>query len=309
MFRDEEKISALVNLLKRRGVYLYHACQFVDYQSYLEIGGIPSHHCLEQKRLPYTTMVTDNNDQQNGVWDKVFVNPEDRGTTFAGGSNCLPNPYGPILFKVRPEAFLDAIEVAITLRSAGARDFDRHKESLSSLAEVDRIFVYPVETRNVWLERVRYGDRLREAFPQSLGKFVESTEIHCTFPEGYLPLQYVEEVIVDPYELREKPLMYWVNQARAGKNTPFTICPRKFIRKDRKSLYQELSHVIMATYSFFPTSTQGILKYKTASGALKNWAAEIAAKGLEWQYERFVEYLYEGTLFPLSLEQQTLVNR
>ncbi|CAD0230681.1 hypothetical protein [Planktothrix agardhii] len=124
MFQGE-KINELVKLLTNRGVYLYHACQLIDFQSYLKLGGIPSRSHLESNSQPYTTFKTDQNDRANDDWDKVFANLSDFGTTFAGGHGAVPNIYGPILFKIKPEVFYEATDVAICLRSAGRKGFDR----------------------------------------------------------------------------------------------------------------------------------------------------------------------------------------
>src|SRR5262249_8889960 len=124
----EGQIAKLVGLLKARGVSLYHACQLVDFRSYLALGGIPSRARLERGKLAFTAFESDTADHKNGVWDKVFVNLSDFGRTFASGGKGVPNPYGPILLKIRPEALLEASDLAICLRSASATDFNREAE-------------------------------------------------------------------------------------------------------------------------------------------------------------------------------------
>mgnify|MGYP006146789185 CR=1 FL=1 len=84
--RAEEQVS----LLERRGAYLYHACQFGDFLSYLELGGIPSRQRLEEDLHYFTGFTTDEVDQDNRVWDKVFVNLEDFGRAFASGLRAGP---------------------------------------------------------------------------------------------------------------------------------------------------------------------------------------------------------------------------
>ena len=126
-------IDRLVKLFEVRDVKLFHACQFLDFLSYLKLDGIPSHDCLEKANLPFTSLETDENDKVNGVWDKVFVNLSDFGKTFANGGNGVPNPYGPILIQVRPAVLLEATDIAISLKSAGAPNFDREKEALKTV--------------------------------------------------------------------------------------------------------------------------------------------------------------------------------
>ena len=86
----------LVAMLEGRQTCLYHACQFDDFQVYLRLGGIPSRAYLEQQRESFTPFETDTIDQENEVWDEVFVNLSDFGKPFAKGGNCVPNPFGPI---------------------------------------------------------------------------------------------------------------------------------------------------------------------------------------------------------------------
>src|SRR5258706_6797539 len=180
MFQGKEEIRSLIRLFTHRGTALFHACQFVEFSSYLTVGGIPSRYCLEQRKLPYSLMVTDNNDRRNGVWDKVFVNLQDYGEIFANGREGTPTAYGPIVFKISPEAFSIATEVAITLRSAGAFNFNRQQEALCSMDEVERIFCYSTGPL------IKFGNNLRGAFPDRPTSCVESVEIHCVYPDGYL---------------------------------------------------------------------------------------------------------------------------
>lgn len=145
MFQTKREIGKLSEILRHRNVYLFHACQFQDFQSYLALGGIPSRKVLEKQNLSYTIFETDNVDKFNEVWDKVFINLEDFGKTFAFGGSGVPNPYGPIVFKINHESLMDAEEVAVTLRSAGAKDFNRYNEALTSISDFERIFLHPIQ--------------------------------------------------------------------------------------------------------------------------------------------------------------------
>ena len=145
MIRDNE-IQSLVDLFEERNVSLYHACQLIDFDSYLALGGIPSRALLEKSELPFTPFATDAIDKKNGVWDKVFVNLSDFGSGFAEGASSVPNPYGPILFEISPMALLEAYDVAVCLWSAGAKGFNRETEALDTLEDVERLFRYSSNT-------------------------------------------------------------------------------------------------------------------------------------------------------------------
>src|SRR4051812_39709859 len=120
MFRGAAQIQPVVGLLESRSCSLWHACQLVDLESYVALGGIPSRSLLEQAGAAFTSFATDSTDRSKGVWPKVFVNLSDFGRSFAYGAEAVPNPYGPIVFQIRPAALLRAEDVSIALRSAGA---------------------------------------------------------------------------------------------------------------------------------------------------------------------------------------------
>ena len=82
---------------------MYHACQLRDFESYLKVGGIPSRQLLERRGLGFTAFDTDEQDHVNDVWSKVFLNLQDFGKLFDSGKDAVPNPYGPILIRVRPD--------------------------------------------------------------------------------------------------------------------------------------------------------------------------------------------------------------
>jgi hypothetical protein len=119
---SRNEIQSLVNLLLERNVSLYHACQLIDFESYLALGGIPSRALLENKELPFTPFETDTIDQTNGVWDKVFGNLKEFGEIFADGMPWPPTVYGPIQLQLNPSALLEASDVAVCLRSGELKD-------------------------------------------------------------------------------------------------------------------------------------------------------------------------------------------
>src|SRR5687768_11316844 len=107
----------LVKIFRNRSVRLYHACQYADFLSYANLGGIPSRGLLEQNAAQFTPFETDGSDKIKGVWNAVFLNITDFGKAFADQKYGTPNAYGPILLIIRPEALLECAEVAICLRS------------------------------------------------------------------------------------------------------------------------------------------------------------------------------------------------
>jgi hypothetical protein len=285
MFRNSSLVE-LVELLVSRSVYLYHACQYGDFVSYLRLGGIPSRQQVEKAGLFLTPFTTDGTDRENRVWDKVFVNLDDFGRGFARGWNAVPNAYGPIVVRLHPGALLDAADAAVCLRSAGARGFDREAECLASVDEVDRVFYDPRE-QGRGTARLKFGDALRQTF----GPRAEAVEVSCTFPTGVLPFAYAVDAMVDPYLIDGTELARHVDEAVRRSRVPLAVVRRSSVRRSER--YDLLLGAIR-------TRTPSIREFAEHVGddQLRAWARTIAERGgiLEKNFTRYADYLRIGTL-------------
>jgi hypothetical protein len=282
------EIAGLISLLQNRGVYLWHACQFRDFQAYLALGSIPSRACLENSGRGFTAFETDSIDHDNGVWDKVFVNLSDFGRSFAVGGNAVPNPYGPIALKIHPNALLEATDVAVCLRSAGGRQFDRNQEALKSVEEIDFLFEHPAHTSYPERSYVKFKQKLREKYPTA-----DEPEISCTVPTGRLSIKHVVIACVDPYSFFEKRLYREIDQARSQHTAAFRVRERRCKDPSRVGLYNELASIILEGVP----ALQNVAQNGALSQSLRAWCQKVSK--LEWQFRRFVNYLREGTLLPI----------
>lgn len=289
MFQGEE-IQKLVELLKKRRAYLYHACQLLDFQSYLNVGGIPSRSHLERNSQPYTPFESDQSDHTNSVWDKVFTNLSDFGFTFAGGGPAVPNTYGPILFKIRPEALLEATDVAICLRSAGGNGFDREREALNSISDVDRLFKYPAEDSDK-RSYVKNRKELQKDFTPN----ASAPEISCTVVSGIFSLHHVDLVRVEPYIIQECRLRIKVEEIISKNGVTFRVFER-----DRCPAYTDELVKIMERGV---PSLHDLSKNSNVSQELRLWVKKVIDRELEYQFNRFAKYLYNGTILPILQEQ------
>lgn len=287
-----EAIKNLVRLLDRRGVLLYHACQFVDLQSYIRLGGVPSRARLTESEQDFTTFETDDSDRDKGVWDKVFVNLSDFGKTFAAGHAATPNPYGPILLRLRPAGLLEAQDIAICLRSAGAQGFDREREALGSVEDVDRLFAFPAENRSKGSSLVKFSKELQREFEDETAR---DPEVSLSVEGGVLSTRHVISAVVDPYEISGKPLPAWVSEEVKRTRAGFRVYERNFATPDRYRLYGEIGELLADGIP----ALRDIAQSAGASEELKGWARQLMEKHLEYQYHRFAEYLREGTILPL----------
>lgn len=285
-----DEIPRLIQILDRRGVVLYHACQFTDFRSYLQLGGVPSRLHLITFDQPYTVFQTDNTDHQVGVWDKVFINLSDFGWTFANGFAATPNPYGPILLHLHPAALNEASDVAFCLRSAGAEGYDRESESLR-LEDIDRLFAKPVGQPGASYIKFAKDLRIEFGLPNA-----RDPEISCSVTQGCFSMKHVAVATVDNYVIDGQGLYNIVEKIKTASGAHFPL-RRRFYKNNRDQLLPEITKFIIDTPR--GPSLTALLRDETLSGALREWASELQTRKLGYQFDRFVEYLREGTLLPL----------
>jgi hypothetical protein len=292
MFRGSDQIEPVVELLEAREVSLWHACQLRDLRSYLGVGGIPSRSLLEQSRLDFTPFVTDATDRSAGVWSKVFLNLSDFGAAFAHGAEAIPNPYGPIVLQIHPRALRRSSDVALCLRSAGARDFDRDSESLSSVDDVERLFHNPIWAPFPESTFTLYGTRLKERFDP---RYPEATspELSISMEPELIPLEDVVVVWVDPIEIDATTLLASTDEAAkiAGWS------PRLRTRDTgdaRRLVLADVVRYLLKAHG--PPSLRGLAGRSDVEEVTREWATTVLGRDLDWQFKRYAGYLLEGTL-------------
>jgi hypothetical protein len=289
-----EEVTELIDLFNQRGVKFYHACQLKDFETYLQLGGIPSRLLMQTERLPYTAFETDEIDQQNRVWDMVFGNLSDFGYAFANGNwreNTAPIPtvYGPILLITSPDIFREANDVAICLRSAGGRAFNRERES-RGIGEVERIFTHSIESAPTIYARayIKYSNDLRKEFNDNNAM---SPEISCIVDNQRLSLNYIERIIVDRYHIEGQPLREHVLRLAMGELIQ-PIWERRPYKDERIVIINEVISLIRNEVP----SLNNLIENQLLSDYTRDWANRIRLSGNEYQYLRYARYLREGTL-------------
>ena len=284
-----KEIPELVKLLERRGACLYHACQLADFKAYLELGGIPSRAYLEQKQATFTPFETDAIDHENNVWDKVFANLSDFGRAFACGGNCVPNPFGPIALQIQPAALLEASDVAICLRSAGAINFNRTTEALRTVSDMDELFLYGSDYGFPESTYIKYGEPLRCFHPNAT-----TPEVSCSVESSFFSMEYVIVAWVDPYIVAGDHLLEWVLRLCRHFNREFPVHPRR-CTDERRVVYGEIVERILDS----PISLRSWIEHSNSSQLVRDWGQSIIAGDLEYQFNRFANYLLKGTIQPL----------
>ena len=312
MFKEKD-IEELVKLFNERGVVLYHACQLADLESYLYLGGIPSRALLGSSGSNFTKFASDEVDKKNSVWDKVFLNLSDFGANFASPPKtntsppkCFPNPYGPIVLIIKPEALLEATDVAICLRSAWSTGFSREKESLSNIRDVNRIFAYPLEGVLEKKSEVKYRNPLETEFAQDFeaGYRFADPEISCSVVSGRISTKHITSILVDHYVLQDVvsydaaqldiTLVDWVRKVVSCYAHSIRVSERHYTQPIRKELLKNLTSVLSSISGNDITSllTRGNLNRYPL---LNEWIVALSSQGLERKFKYFASYFFNGT--------------
>jgi len=295
--------NRLVTLLNKRGVKIYHACQFKDFKTYLELNGIPSRNLMQKSGLSYTAFDTDDVDKTNGVWHQVFANLSDFGQGFSTGARNentapTPNPYGPILFEFSPEILLESNDIAICLRSAGGRNFNRDEESLKSAEEVNKIFKYenvdeaPDSNSKSY---IKFSHELKSRYSDPLAM---NPELSCMLDSEKFPLTHIERIVVDPYRVN------WLNLVVLAQNIgrqfdPYLSIQKRGYKTNRLDIQQEIADFAIDGC----TSIPDIACRNDTSDSLRDYISRIQrSRNMEFFFDRFIKYLLHGTLLEMRNE-------
>lgn len=295
------EVTELIKLFNSRGVKFYHACQYKDFKTYLQLGGVPSRNLMEASGLPYTFFETDEVDKTNEVWDKVFGNLSDFGISFSQGKKNentapTPNPYGPVLLIFNPDVFYEATDLAICLRSAGGKNFSRDTESLSSAIEVNRIFQYRIEDapNNYAKAYIKFSKGLREEFNNHQAM---SPEVSFKVQSEKISFNYLTRVVVDSYTISGQNLSDKVRKLKQLSNLPCFVQDRRY-GEGRREIKQELADLLLQQ----DLTINEIIQNRQTSENLKDWGDRLIKGGMIWQYNRFAKYLRLGTILEIHRE-------
>lgn len=285
MILDNDILHAVLEEIAKRDCRIFHACQLKDFESYLKLDGIPSRRVLHRQSHPYTKFDTDDQDKQNNVFDKVFFNLQDFGNTFAKNLSATPTVYGPINLVFGPAILANSKDMAICLRSAGAIGFDRKQEGLSH-SELQQMFVNQKlenTTKDRW---IKWTSDLKELFPK---KTVTSwPEISCTIEGGVAPFAgNLRYILVDPYTFAGKSLKSYVEDL--GGNLKVKVIERS---TDFKDDYQFLWDQVSNGAKLFSSLNQMSELPKN----VQDFLGSISSSELEYQFDRYTDYLERGTI-------------
>jgi len=194
----------------------------------------------------------------------------------------MPNPYGPIQIVFNPSALKSVTDLSITLRSAGARNFDRERESLKKPDDLNKIFhhVNSSDARNSSEKRyIAFSKELNNRFTRT---DCTSPEFNCSIENELLSFDDAIYFIVDACIYKHGSLPEAVQ-----KIAPKRVIARTYSHEDKKLIIEELSR-LSATHE---CEKENLMNGSFASNRLKTW---VALRD-EFHYNRFIRYLQTGT--------------
>lgn len=285
-------------MFNARGLKIYHACQYKDFKTYIELDGVPSRNLMTKRSLPFTSFETDEDDKSNGVWDKVFGNFSDSGNAFAKGQRNenaapTPNPFGPVLFVFNPQVLLEVDDIAICLRSAGAKYFNRKAEALPTLDDIHDMFKHPnIEKVPNSRENSYIADSntLQNRFNDKKAK---TPELSCSCQNELFGLQHLHKITVDEYRIDGVSLCEKVDQIKKESGVCGELNTRNY-KPGKKEIKQELADLLLNDL----VTLEQIVSFDASDG-LKDWANRIIRSNNSLPYTRFAKYLRDGTLLEI----------
>ncbi|EMY79919.1 hypothetical protein pgond44_14543 [Psychroflexus gondwanensis ACAM 44] len=295
----KDRIPELTELLTNKGINLFHSCQLTDFESYLKLRGIPSRNLVHREEYELTEFDTDENDKENEVWDKVFVNLSDFGNYFAlynmnnKYTASIPTIYGPISIQMIPTGLEKADDICLSLKSAGLKGFKREDYGIS-IEQVEDIF-FCVECENPSDEPyIKRTNELRETFdvkdPGAL-----NPELNFSIENEILGFENIISITVDPIIVNGRELYDVVKVMLHYYEIDTFVLKRKFHYQEgdeRKKLMKIISENLSKN-ELNLTSLKEILKGFEYG---LNWINRVENGGLEYNLNRYLNYLKAGTI-------------
>ena len=212
-----------------------------------------------------------------------------------GGCGRPPTSTDRSPLQLAPQALAECVDVAVCLRSASSIGFDRDAEALSTLTQMNEVFSHPVAAGFPISSFTRYGDSLREAFPapaEARTPEVSSSVQRAVSPgPGVLSFEHLVVIWVDPISVGDASLLDAVRRAveEAGIKVPVHA---RSMTGERCQVLGDLA-VILGDR---PMPLQLLSGDAHASPATRAWAHDLLGRDLQWMWERYAQYLIEGTL-------------
>ncbi|MFZ2039964.1 MAG: hypothetical protein WAV08_04675 [Desulfobacterales bacterium] len=294
---SKDAIHATVELFSARGVMLYYACQLSQFEAYLRVGSLTSDAHLQQAGFGAEAESGGSGTASVTAPRSICLHLTDPGVPFARDLHALPALGGPIVFQLKPTALANAAELAICLKSRDAAGFDPGRHTLAAPGDVAHLFKYTAEAPLPEKSFLKSASEIRAAFNC---EDAAEPRIYCTPAAGGVPFGAIASVWVDNYLIEKRQLRDWVHAIQAYYDYRFSI-QRRYSPADIGGLLA--NGIVACLLAGVPTLTDVA---REASPLLRKWAAELAEKGLEQDFETFARSFREETILPIVTGRKSL---
>lgn len=292
---SKEAIHAIVDLFSRRGVMLYHACQLTQFEAYLRTGALGSNAPREETGAGAEDGGSTPTGEPSARPLGLYLS--DPGVPFARDLQALPALEGPIVFQLKPAALENAAGLAVCLKPRDAAGFDPERHSLAAPGDVANLFKYTQEAPLPEKSFLKSVAEIRAAFHC---QDAAEPRLYLTPAAGGVPFGQIASAWVDNYLIAKRQLREWVHAILAYFDQRFSV-QRRYSPADIGGL---LANRIAACLQAGVPSLADLAREDDP--ALRQWAATLAQKGLERDFEIFARGFREGTLLPIITGRKTL---
>lgn len=285
------EIDSLVNLFNDRGTNFYHACQFSEFESYLESQGVTPPRLAGKSRPAPASQTA--GEAAGDCWTDslIHLSPIDLGQAYAQDTANLPNPRGPISIQFLPAALRQASEVGICLRAMDAEDAQIEREMFLGLKDVPYLFRYTAEAPLPEKTYLKSAEAIEKEFGV---KDVQCPELFCRFTDNRLPLEFINKILVDHYPLYNREFRDWMFEPQFRHQTGFLI-ERRYCPADIGG------HLLKAVAKILENAVPPLEELALSSNPkVSQWAQALIEKGQHARYSRYARALRRDTLLPLK---------
>ena len=291
-------IEATVRLFESRSASLYHSCQLMDFESYLQVGAIASEKLLSARGLPATDRPEDAANKLQDENDIVF-SLSDHGTAFSKKLYAAPNPDGPIMFQLDPGVLKGAREIHVYLRPASAECRNEQQSMPLSGEDVEYLFRYTDQAPYPERLHIRNAVQIQEAFGTK-GPMIP--EIRCRMADETISLERVSATMVDNYLVFKRQLRDWVYDVQLYRGASLPL-KRRYCPVD---IGGHLTDALAAALLSGPPDLDELARAENE--ILKQWAQQMKTRGLQDDFRRYATAFRTGTLLYIEKNKNRLLS-
>jgi len=279
-------IDNAVDILNLRGNSLFMACQLTDFFVFLSLGGICPKSGLEQSHFNFANYDIDINMKKNDCWDAHIFHLIDYGEFFYRKALHTPNPYGPILFHIKPD-ILKKANTVVSMASVSVRseafDPDTHLKPISADA-LNTCYQYASDFS--FPEKSLLKDNLVDR--NNIAGIVP--EIICRFDQEIIPFSDVSLVTVDHYIVKNRQFQSWIDEIKVRAGQTFPLMRRYCPSSTAIHISMELGRLLLNDNVRIDDICQ------SSDERLSTWGKDLRNSTI---FPEFTKHLQTDTLLPL----------